>query len=96
MRVWALRHQAGAQYSAAEWSRAEVPVRSVVAAQPQSASLLKRVTPDVSLLDYNYWQASNLWWQTIRRLRGKKSDIAISVEGEDGVLLSNEENILCR
>jgi len=73
-----------------------VPVRSVVAAQPQSASLLKRVTPDVSLLDYNYWQASNLWWQTIRRLRGKKSDIAISVEGEDGVLLSNEENILCR
>ena len=33
-RVWALRHQAGAQYSAVEWTRARVAIRSVQASKP--------------------------------------------------------------
>ena len=37
-RVWALRHQTGAQYSAVEWTRARVAVRSVVAPAPQQAT----------------------------------------------------------
>ena len=34
-RVWALPHQTGAQYSAAEWIRARVAVRNVFAPAPQ-------------------------------------------------------------
>jgi len=51
-RVWALRHQAGVQYSAVEWTRAKVAVRSVVvpAPQPEPASRLKSVTRDVRFL----------------------------------------------
>ena len=45
-RVWALRHQTGAQYSAVEWTRAMVAVRNVVAPapQPEPASRLKNAT----------------------------------------------------
>ena len=46
-RVWALQHQTGAQYSAIEWTRARVAVRSVVAPAPQpsqqAASGVRRV-----------------------------------------------------
>jgi len=34
-RVWALRHQTGAQHSAVEWTRAMVAIRNVVAPAPQ-------------------------------------------------------------
>ena len=37
-RVWALRHQTGAQYSAVEWSRSRVTIRSVFAAAPQAGA----------------------------------------------------------
>jgi len=49
-RVRALRHQAGAQYSSVEWSRARVATRRVVAPahHPQAASHLKSATRDVS------------------------------------------------
>jgi len=51
-RVWALRHQTGAQYSAVEWTRARVAVRRIVAPAPQSepASRLRSATRDVNLL----------------------------------------------
>ena len=51
-RVWALRHQTGAQYSAVECTRARVAVRNVVAPtpQPEPASRLKSATRDVSFL----------------------------------------------
>ena len=51
-RVWALRHQTGAQYSAVEWTKARVAVRNVVAPAPQlePASRLRSATRDVSFL----------------------------------------------
>ena len=51
-RVWALRHQTRAQYSAVEWTRARVVVRNVVAPapQPEPASRFRSGTRDVSFL----------------------------------------------
>jgi len=51
-RVWALRHQTGAQYSAVDWTRARVAIRRVVAPapQPEPASRLRSVMRDVSFL----------------------------------------------
>jgi len=51
-RVWALRYQTGAQYSAVEWTRARVAVRNVVAPapQPESSSRFRSATRDVSFL----------------------------------------------
>ena len=51
-RVWALRHQTGAQYSAVECTRDRVAVRNVVAPapQPEPASRLKNATCDGSFL----------------------------------------------
>jgi len=51
-RVWALRHQTEAQYSAVEWTRARAAVCNVVAPapQPDPASLLRSATRDVSFL----------------------------------------------
>ena len=51
-RVWVLRHQTGAQYSAAECTRARVAVRNVVAPAPQvdPASRLRSPTRVVSFL----------------------------------------------
>ena len=51
-RVWALRHQAAAQCSTVESTRAMVTVRSVVAppTHPEPASRLLSATPDVRFL----------------------------------------------
>jgi len=51
-RVWALRHQTGAWYSAVECTRARVTVRKVVAPapQPDPASRLRSATRDVGFL----------------------------------------------
>ena len=51
-RVWALWHQAGAQYSAVECTRARVAIRRVVAPapQPEPASRLSSAMRDVSFL----------------------------------------------
>jgi len=51
-RVWSLRHQTGAQYSAVEWTRARVAVRNFVAPapQPEPASRLKSATHEISFL----------------------------------------------
>jgi len=52
MRVWALRHQTGAQYPAVECTRARVAIRRVpaLAPQPEPASRLMSATRDVSFL----------------------------------------------
>jgi len=51
-RVWALRHQTGAQYSAVQRTRARVAIRRVVAPapQPEPASRLRSATRDVNFL----------------------------------------------
>ena len=50
--VWELRHQAGAQYSGGEWTRAKVAVRNVFAPapQPEPASRRKSATRAESFL----------------------------------------------
>jgi len=50
--VWALRHQAGAQYSAVGCTRVRMAVRKVVAPapQPETANRLKSASRDVSFL----------------------------------------------
>ena len=51
-RVWAQLHQAGAQYSAVEWTRAKLAVRNFVAPapQPEPESRFKMVTRDINFL----------------------------------------------
>jgi len=51
-RVWALRHQTGAQYSAVEWTRDRVAIRNGIppAPQPEPASRLRSTTCDVIFL----------------------------------------------
>jgi len=51
-RVWALRHQTGAQSSIVECTSAKVPIRSVFAPapQPEPANRLRSATRDVSFL----------------------------------------------
>jgi len=51
-RVWALRHQTGAQYSAVQCTRGRVAVRRIVAPEPQPepTSPLRNATHDVSFL----------------------------------------------
>jgi len=51
-RVWALRHQAGVQYSTVKCTKAKVVIGNVVAPapQPEPVSCLKSATRDVSFL----------------------------------------------
>jgi len=64
-RVWALRYQTGAQYSAVEWTRARVTFRNVVvpAPQPEPASRLRSATRVLSFLRSDsrcQWYVSDL------------------------------------
>ena len=45
-------------------------------------------------LDSNYFSANNVFWQTIRRLRGKRSSITYSIKDSDGYILTDENEIL--
>jgi len=47
-------------------------------------------------LDSNYWQANMVFWQTIRRLRDKRSHTARSTKDQNVGWLSNERDILGR
>jgi hypothetical protein len=47
-------------------------------------------------LESDHRSAKKVFWQTIRRLRGRKFNIIEGVESKDGVLLSNEVDILRR
>ena len=45
-------------------------------------------------LDFNYFSANKVFWQTIRRLRGKRSSITYSIKDSDGNILTDENEIL--
>ena len=47
-------------------------------------------------LDSNYFSANKVFWQTIRRLRGKRSSITYSIKDSDGNILTDENKILSR
>ena len=40
--------------------------------------------------------ANKVFWQTIRRLRGKRSQAALFIEGSNGVTLKDQDAILSR
>ena len=44
--------------------------------------------------DSNYWKSNKVFWQTVRRLRGKWTHTARSIKDQNGVLLRNEKDIL--
>jgi len=47
-------------------------------------------------LDSNYSSANKVFWQTIRRLRGKRSNSSSSIKDLSGNILSDENGILSR
>ena len=47
-------------------------------------------------LDSNYFSTNKVFWQTIRRLRGKRSSITYSIKDSDGNILADENEILSR
>jgi hypothetical protein len=47
-------------------------------------------------LESNYGTANKVFWQTIRRLRGKKSSAIQRVKSKEGELLTNEDDVLQR
>ena len=47
-------------------------------------------------LDSNYFSANKVFWQTIRRLRGKRSSVTYSIKDSDGNILTDENEILSR
>ena len=47
-------------------------------------------------LDSNYFSANKVFWQTIRRLRGKRSSITYSIKDSNGNILTDENEILSR
>ena len=47
-------------------------------------------------LDSDQRTANKVFWQTIRRLRGKKSNTTASIKDSEGNILSNENDILAR
>ena len=47
-------------------------------------------------LDSDFFSANKVFWQTIRRLRGKRSSITYSIKDSDGNILTDENEILSR
>ena len=47
-------------------------------------------------LDFNYFSANKVFWQTIRRLRGKRSSVTYSIKDSAGNILTDENEILSR
>ena len=47
-------------------------------------------------LDSNYFLANKVFWQTIRRLRGKRSSVTYSIKDSAGNILTDENEILSR
>ena len=47
-------------------------------------------------LDSNYFSANKVFWQTIRRLLGKRSSITYSIKDSDGNILTDDNEILSR
>ena len=49
-----------------------------------------------SWLDLNYFSANKVFWQTICRLRGKRSSVTYSIKDSAGNIQTNENEILSR
>ena len=47
-------------------------------------------------LDSNYFSANKVFWQTIRRLRGKRSSVSYSIKDSAGNILTDENEIVSR
>ena len=47
-------------------------------------------------LDSNYFSANKVFWQTIRRLRSKRSSVTYSIKDSTGNILTDENEILSR
>ena len=47
-------------------------------------------------LDSNYFSVNKVFWQTIRRLRGKRSSVTYSIKDSSGNILTDENKILSR
>ena len=47
-------------------------------------------------LDSNYFSANKVFWQTIRRLRGKRSSVTYSIKDSASNILTDENEILSR
>ena len=47
-------------------------------------------------LDTDYRSANKIFWQTIRRLRGKQTPVATFIEDTNGVFLKHQKGILNR
>ena len=47
-------------------------------------------------LDSNYFSANKVFWQTIRRLRGKRSSVTYSIRDSAANILTDEKEILSR
>ena len=47
-------------------------------------------------LDSNYFSANKVFWQTIRRLRGKRWSVTYSIKDSAGNILTDENEILSR
>ena len=47
-------------------------------------------------LDSNYFSANKVFWQTIRRLRGKRSSVTYSIKSSAGNILTDENETLSR
>ena len=47
-------------------------------------------------MDSNYFSANEVFWQTIRHIRGKRSNITYSIKDSDGNILTDENEILSR
>ena len=45
-------------------------------------------------LDSNYFSANKVFWQTNRRLRGKKSSVKYSIKDSTGNILADENEVL--
>ena len=51
---------------------------------------------DKSWIQIDYRAANKVFWQTIRRLRGKRTPVATFIEDINGVLLKHQKSILNR
>ena len=47
-------------------------------------------------MDSNYTSANKVFWQTIRRLRSKRSSVTYSIKDSDGNILTDKNEILSR
>jgi len=102
-RLWALRHQAGALFSAVEWTRVRVAVRNVIASgpHPEPAIRLKSATRDVIFLpvtegEGDTWEScsKSLWWYLGSEQKGRVSLLWLSYSSRLNCLVVEMDDCL--